>query len=112
YYKFPMPDNCWRGVTITKGEARVFPLVDSGIRFASFEPLLGEIQMKGCPFDWIILGSLTGPGSKKYQPKVEWIENILRQADEYNVPVFMKNSLSKIWNKPLCQKFPTTKGDK
>ncbi|HDY68985.1 MAG TPA: DUF5131 family protein [Candidatus Scalindua sp.] len=106
YYWFPMPDNCWRGVTITKGKAKIFSLVDSGIRFVSCEPLLGWIDFKGCSFDWIIIGAMTGHLAKKYQPKYEWIQDILYHADSSKIPVFMKNNLKPIWKGKLRQEFP------
>lgn len=112
YYGIQMPDNCWRGVTITKGITKIFPLIDNGIRFASFEPLLGNIKMRDCPFDWIIIGAMTGQKSLKYQPKVKWIENILKQADKNKIPVFMKNNLVTVWKGKLRQEFPNEKLDR
>lgn len=107
YYEFyNMPENCWRGVTIMKGKAKVFPLLDKGIRFASFEPLLGDIEMTGCSFDWIILGAMSGPKTNKYKPRIEWIKNILRQADERKIPVFMKENLKTVWKDKLRKEFP------
>ena len=106
YYGIQMPSNCWRGVTITKGKAKVFPLVDSGIRFVSFEPLLGDIKMTGYSFDWIIIGVMSGPKANKYKPRVEWIENILKQADERKIPVYMKDNLRSVWQDKLRKEFP------
>jgi protein gp37 len=113
YYNFyNLSDNIWRGVTITKGKAKVFPLIDSGIRFASFEPLLGDIKMIGASFDWIILGAMSGPKANKYKPKIEWIKNILRQADERKIPVFMKDNLRSVWKGKLRKEFPNERLDR
>ena len=43
--------------------------------------------------DWIVIGAMTGPGSKAHQPKKEWIAPIVEDAQALSVPVFMKDSL-------------------
>lgn len=43
--------------------------------------------------NWLILGAMTGPGSKDRQPKPEWIEGLVDQARAANVPVFLKDNL-------------------
>jgi hypothetical protein len=37
---------------------------------------------------------------------MERYENIVNSCREHNVPVFMKNSLAKIWGEPLIQEYP------
>lgn len=81
--------------------------------FISFEPLLGpmgEIDLTG--ISWIIIGAMTGPGSKKYQPQSKWIENILRQAEEAEIPVFLKDNLIPLLGEMFVkerQQFPEVK---
>jgi protein gp37 len=49
---------------------------------------------------------MTGKDAKKYQPKREWIADIVTACRAANVPVFLKNSLAEIWQEPLIQEFP------
>ena len=49
---------------------------------------------------------MTGPGSKRKQPKREWVEAIAEVAQSAGVPVFMKNSLKELWGGPLIQEYP------
>ena len=42
---------------------------------------------------------MTGPGSAQRQPKREWVEDIVREADISKIPVFMKDSLRPIIGK-------------
>ena len=39
------------------------------------------------------MGAMTGPGSKAHQPKKEWVEELVEDAQASVVPVFMKDSL-------------------
>ena len=115
YKRFSFPENCWLGVTITMGTeidreyyARMFFFDDvPNIRFISFEPLLGRIPIgwldKAMAVDWIIIGAQTNPYKP---PKKEWVESIVEQADRFNIPVFMKNNLQKVWDDELIQEWP------
>lgn len=109
YKEFEFPKNCWLGQTIT-GKENIFgsPIYKDNITYYSFEPLLDYINIDSLEMlpKWIILGAYTGPGSKKYQPKKEWIDSIVRQCKHYKIPIFMKESLKDIWDKPLIQEFP------
>ena len=49
---------------------------------------------------------MTGAGSKKYQPKREWVEAIVNAAREAGKPLFMKNGLKDLWGEPLIQEYP------
>jgi len=107
------PKNVWLGTTVTNeydDAKNIYEIKQrcAGVRFASFEPLLGRLpywaNLKG--LDWIIIGKLTG--SKKVQLKREWVEDILHQAMDHDIPVFMKNNLSPPWPKEdLIQQFPS-----
>jgi len=68
----------------------------------SFEPLLGEIKHCLEGLQWIIIGKLTG--SRKVKLDCLWLENLLYEAVEHNIPVFMKNNLG--YENPL-QEFPS-----
>ena len=57
--------------------------------FLSIEPLLEPFSADDCagfrrlgePL-WVIIGAMTGPGSKRKQPKREWVEAIVKKARE------------------------------
>lgn len=112
YKSFKFPSNCWLGATITR-EIDIQRLIDLNIlsakTFISFEPLLSSLfKMHDSlmSINWVIIGAMTGPKSKKYQPKIEWIQDILNQTSKYNIPIFMKNNLKGIWKEKLRQEFP------
>jgi len=66
-----------------------------GIRFVSFEPLLGPIErIPEVPLyaiDWFIIGAQTGPGAAP--PKKEWVQDIIDMAHGAGAPVFLKDNL-------------------
>lgn len=108
------PKNWWIGTTITnerhtKDWRNITKIihVDCGIRFVSFEPLLGSfpygMTLRGV--DWVIIGKLTG--SRKVELKTAWVEDILAECDREGIPVFMKNNLVPYFSKEeLRQEFP------
>lgn len=113
YDDWGFPVNCWLGVTDTGGS--YFPsdtfadIIKPNIKFISFEPLLEPLKTYiYADTDWIIIGAMTGAGSKKYQPKIEWIEDIILKAKQYNLPIYMKSNLKKVWRGKLIQEFPNT----
>jgi protein gp37 len=55
---------------------------------------------------WIIIGAETGNRKDKVILQREWIENIVAACREAGTPVFMKNSLTKVWGEPLIQEYP------
>lgn len=57
-------------------------------------------------FQWLIIGAMTGPGSKDRQPKREWVEEIVKAARDFGVPVFMKKNLVNVWGDNLIQQYP------
>lgn len=113
---FTFPEWWWIGVTIIGGERRDSVLrrlsnIQKNIRFISFEPLLADVSkyIDFEIFDWIIIGRMTGAGSQKYQPKREWIKNIIKQANEHQISIFLKDNLIPIMGEKFVkerQKFP------
>jgi len=88
-----MPNRIWRGVSVTKpiDKLRILQLTISihEHNFISFEPLLehmGTIRLDG--ISWVIIGGL----SPKPVHKKEWIDNIVRQAKQKNIPVYIKDN--------------------
>ena len=104
----PFPDNCWVGVSATNAETTYTAMdelskVNATVKFISFEPLLSQINggecegerldgLKYAGINWVIIGRQT-PASKKTEPKVEWIKEIVEAADKAHVPVFLKDNL-------------------
>jgi protein gp37 len=104
------PPNFWLGVSINRKDElwRLEALKKLRSKLVvlgatvSFEPLmedLGSVDLYGV--DWVIIGAQTNP---KIQPKREWVENIVRQAEALNIPVFLKNNLGYL--KQECQFIP------
>lgn len=90
--------NVWFGVTVNRQsqlEDAIYHLskVEAGVRYISFEPLLEPIWIPAYAseyLDWLIVGQQTGPGAKSVD--IEHAANIKRWADNYSIPVFIKNN--------------------
>lgn len=96
--------NIWIGATITaKNDKRRIDALRNNIKaknyFLTFEPLfndLGEINLQD--IKWIVIGPETGNRKDKIAVKKEWIDSIVRQADQENVAIFMKDNLFSMMN--------------
>lgn len=93
----PSGDNFWYGTTVTYPEQDYFYSNECNT-FLSIEPILAPFhsirRLIYFPMPkWIIIGAMTGPWSKHYQPKLEWINEIVETARDLKIPVFMKDSL-------------------
>jgi len=98
---WPFPKNLWVGITADtrKHYEEFYPLLFTSTprtKFISFEPLLEDMPH---PLDlrrinWVIIGSKTGP--KPLIPYPAMVENIIDQAIEYNIPVFLKDNLGNV----------------
>ena len=66
--------------------------------FLSIEPILESLDVRSVlhTTHFIIIGAETGNRKDKVVPKRKWIENIVKECDEANVGVFMKESLRDI----------------
>jgi protein gp37 len=108
YQNYDIRKNWWLGSTITD-ENTPYYYNDRINTFLSIEPIqssFNTISKTPEPVDWAIVGSETGNRKGKVIPKREWIENIVKQCRELNIPVFLKNSLAPIWGEPLIQEYP------
>lgn len=98
------PDNAWVGVSVTDDTklTKAFTAlkdVDAEHRWLSIEPLISwEISAADTAWifgqlrlDWIVIGGLSN--KRAQQPKVEWVEEIVKAADMAGVSVFLKNNL-------------------
>lgn len=103
YITFGVPTehaNMWYGTTITGPEdmERMAALIIDGKTFVSIEPLhkrlaKEDIQLICKLSEWVIIGAETGRSKTKILPEFEWIKDIVLEADNAGVPVFMKDSL-------------------
>jgi len=108
YFYFPLPTgDFWYGSTITNDET---PYFHSGgyNTFLSIEPIQSDFRGGGdlVGIKWVIIGAETGNRKERIIPKREWIGNIVDRCRAVNIPVFMKDSLSKIWGEPLIREYP------
>jgi protein gp37 len=109
YEKYSFPINTWLGVTtITQKKLNEFECQLSNRLnilnklFLSIEPIQEIIKITGFlhkQIDWIIVGPETG--TQKKTP-AKWLEPFF----DLNIPVFMKDSCSKIIDRPLRQEMP------
>lgn len=93
--EYVFPNNVWVGVSVELPLYlnRISELTSDGpsipVRFVSFEPLLGDIgKVDLSGIDWIIIGGESGPHHRPM--KIEWARNLVRQAKNQGVAVWMK----------------------
>ena len=89
----PWMPNIWMGVSVEDSRVigRIGDLqeVPAQVRFLSCEPLIGPIEdlpLQGV--HWVIVGGESGPKARPM--KVAWVESILSQCRQANVPFFFK----------------------
>jgi len=111
----PFPSNVWVGVSLpaghlmkAEGAARALKAylrqmedVQASVRFMSIEPLWFDVapifrayvaEVGRLPFEWAIIGAASH-GRKIYQPKADWVVDLLQILDAQNIPVFFKGNL-------------------
>jgi protein gp37 len=87
------PSNAWAGVSVESSDYlyRIENLrrVRAGVRFVSFEPLLGPIQTVDLSgIAWVIAGGESGPGARPVS--IEWVRGLRDMCVEQGVPFFFK----------------------
>lgn len=110
--KFEFPPNVWVGVSappsimlgkqltpalqekMVKKQLEVLDQVEVPVRWMSIEPLSFDIAplLVDSPLEWAVIGAATN-GSTTYQPRREWVENVLDVLDTQDTPVFFKGNL-------------------
>lgn len=116
-YELPNKSNFWYGMTLNKNKDNqklldlIFSPTNELRRFVSIEPLqeqLDETTLHNINFmNWVIIGAETGNRKEKVIPKSEWIAQIVSACDEFNIPVFMKDSLvSIVGEENMRREFP------
>ena len=121
YSQWHFPDNCWLGITITNekdychtGSAWYDFCKSKNITFISLEPLLEYIDPMYFDYtniNWVILGTESGNRKGKVIPKLEWITNIVDYCRNNKSPVYLKDSIIKLYpdlafEYPNYHKFP------
>jgi len=102
------PSNCLLGITVTRNRDLNLTFASRmNCDFVSIEPILGPIYPPQLiTFRWVIIGAETGNRKGRVIPKREWIAEIVDYCKERNIPVFLKDSLQKIWGEGLIQEYP------
>jgi protein gp37 len=113
YKDIKYTSNIWLGNTITRQKEFIReigrPL--GANRFYSIEPILEPIKLpqNNIPrknVQWVIIGAETGNRKGKVIPKREWVDDIVSQCRQADVPVFMKNSLKDLMGDDFIQQWP------
>jgi protein gp37 len=110
YSYFEFPENCWLGVTDTGGNTHPLDafaeVIKPNIKFISFEPLLKPLVTNiPCDVDWIIIGALTG-GGIGCGPDDLMIDEIVGEARNAKIPIYMKDNLKQHYWRELIREFP------
>ena len=111
----PNTDNLWYGTSICQRsdipKCRYF--LFGRKNYVSIEPILedlGNLRFYDEPIaryvDWMIVGAETGKRKENVVPEREWIESLVTECRNFNIPIFMKSSLAEIWGEPIIQEFP------
>jgi protein gp37 len=92
-----VPNNVWIGATAENQEwfDRRWRHLESirAIRFLSFEPMLGPIDVGDARPDWIICGGESGPQARMMDPM--WARDLRDQCTARGVKFFMKQMTKK-----------------
>ena len=106
-----VPPNLWVGVSqdgLTTDIGDIYELEENTqvpLNFLSCEPLLGPVELPDdTVIKWLIIGAQTGP--RAHQPRKEWVHDLLLQASELDIPVFIKDNLDWKGNTPRPQEWP------
>jgi len=122
---FKFPDNVWVGVSapptsmfdkpltfiqqkrMVKMMMDVLSHISASVKWMSIEPLSFDIAplLVDSPLQWAVIGAATN-GIKTFQPKTEWVTNVLKVLDAQNTPVFFKGNLQ--WSE-WREAFPAVK---
>lgn len=106
----PHGDNFWYGSSVTTAQAESFYCDHPGVHtFASVEPILEPVHLPDdpgkCP-EWVIIGAETGNRAGKVIPEKRWVEDLVRECADKNIPMFMKESLRGIMGEEFIQQLP------
>lgn len=85
--------NIWMGVSVEDrnqlGRIEDLKKCNATVKFLSCEPLLGDLGILELNnIHWVIVGGESGSGSRPI--KEIWVQNILNQCEQQNIPFFFK----------------------
>ena len=108
YGRFSYPRNAWLGTSISTSDDRhrihdLNKVKGDNLGFVSIEPLHEMIDYWFSKIDWIIVGAETGHRRDKVVPKKKWVEDIIENARDKRIPLFLKDNLK--WRERI-QEFP------
>ena len=90
-----LPNHIWMGVSVEtekyKFRIEYLKKIPAKIRFISFEPLLGQINLDKKSLngiDWVIVGGESGPRARRMRK--EWVDKIFVACKKAGVPFFFK----------------------
>jgi protein gp37 len=103
-HTWPLP-NVWIGVSAEDQERwderkRFVHDVPAAVHFASFEPLLGPIDLKGTGrlhLGWAIVGGESGPRARKSD--AAWTRDLVQECWDAGIPVFHKQMGANVWDR-------------
>lgn len=110
--QFKFPSNVWVGVSappsifmgkplsknqqerMVRNAVDVLRTIEVPVRWMSLEPLSFDIAplLVNSELEWAVIGAATN-GLKTYQPRPEWVRNVLTVLDEQSTKVFFKGNL-------------------
>jgi protein gp37 len=99
------PSNLWVATSITtqRSTTRIKHLLKVGdentVRFLSVEPQWETINVEPwlSQINWVIQGGESGPAAHEFH--MEWAESLIRQCESNNVPYFLKQLGSNVYQK-------------
>jgi len=126
YKRIDLPPHMWAGASVDtqkriRGTESAMKKLDVKVRWLSIEPLLEPLQFSDLSWcDLMVIGSQSrtvqpdGTIVEAFAPHFEWVNELVMQAREANVPVYMKPNLSGVTSSEnpgmeLPQEQPRTK---
>ncbi|MGA7312641.1 MAG: DUF5131 family protein [Silvibacterium sp.] len=96
------PDNAWVGCTVDS-QARVktaqeaFTGLRAKVRWLSVEPMQERLTFNDMSmFHWLVVGGKSASsfnGTPEFQPELEWVEDLFKQARAANLTIYCKENL-------------------
>jgi protein gp37/ParB-like chromosome segregation protein Spo0J len=108
YMEFEFPGHTWVGTSVdtqaavTRAEKSFAKLVKQGhrgVRWLSVEPMLEPIKFNDLSmFNWMVIGAQSswddnGIKVPEFVPPFRWYHDLIKQADDAGIPVYMKANL-------------------